>query len=60
MSPFAKHPVSYKEGFVGITGDTWTGDAAIIATATKTSDAMKEATTDAFASFDSIQKGGVQ
>ena len=53
-------PVSYKEGFVGITGDTWTGDAAIIATATMTSNAMKEATTDAFASFDSIQKGGVQ
>ena len=50
----------YKNGFVGITGDTWTGDEAIIATATMTSNAMKESTTDAFASFDSIQKGGVQ
>ena len=50
----------YKEGFVGLTGDTWTGDAAVIATATMTSGAMKEATADAFASFDSIQKGGVQ
>ena len=49
----------YKEGFIGITGDTWTGDAAVIATATMTSNAMKEATTDAFAAFDSI-KGGVQ
>lgn len=51
---------AYKEGFIGITGDTWTGDAAIIATATMTSNAMKESTADAFASFDSIQKGGVQ
>ena len=49
----------YKEGFVGLTGDTWTGDAAVIATATMTSNAMKEATADAFASFDSM-KGGVQ
>lgn len=47
----------YKDGFVGFTGETWTGDAAIIATATMTSNAMKESTADAFASFDSI-KGG--
>ena len=45
----------YKNGFVGITGDTWTGDEAIIATATMTSNAMKESTTDAFASFESIK-----
>ncbi len=49
----------YKDGFVGITGETWTGDQAIIATATMTSNAMKESTTDAFASFNSI-KGGEQ
>lgn len=49
----------YKDGFVGITGETWNGDAAIIATATMTSNAMKESTTDAFASFNSI-KGGEQ
>lgn len=49
----------YKGGFVGITGETWNGDAAIIATATMTSNAMKESTTDAFASFNSI-KGGEQ
>ena len=50
----------YKNGFVGITTDTWTGDAAIIATATMTSNAMKESTTDAFAAFASIEKGGEQ
>ena len=49
----------YKNGFVGITGDTFTGDEAVIATATMTSNAMKEATTDAFAAFNSI-KGGEQ
>ncbi|MBE6684737.1 MAG: FMN-binding protein [Ruminococcaceae bacterium] len=49
----------YKNGFVGITGETWNGDAAIIATATMTSNAMKESTTDAFASFNSI-KGGAK
>ena len=49
----------YKAGFVGLTGETWTGDAAIIATATMTSNAMKQSTTDAFAAFDSI-KGGEQ
>ena len=45
----------YKNGFVGITDDTWNGDEAIIATATMTSNAMKESTTDAFASFESIK-----
>ena len=49
----------YKNGFVGLTGETFNGDAAIIATATMTSNAMKEATSDAFAAFDSI-KGGEQ
>jgi hypothetical protein len=49
----------YKNGFVGITNDTWDGSAAIIATATMTSNAVKQSTTDAFASFNSI-KGGAQ
>ena len=49
----------YKAGFVGLTGETFNGDAAMIATATMTSNAMKESTTDAFAAFDSI-KGGEQ
>ena len=50
---------AYKGGFVGITTDTWNGDAAVIATATMTSNAMKQSTDDAFAAFNSI-KGGAQ
>jgi ethanolamine utilization protein EutA (predicted chaperonin) len=50
---------AYKAGFVGLTGETFNGDAAMIATATMTSNAMKESTTDAFAAFESI-KGGEQ
>lgn len=49
----------YKDGFAGLTTDTWTGEQAVIATATMTSNAVKESTTDAFAAFDSI-KGGEQ
>lgn len=50
---------AYKYGFVGITGDTFTGDETIIATATMTSNAMKEATEDAFDAFNAL-KGGAQ
>ena len=49
----------YKAGFEGLTSETWTGDAAVIATATMTSNAMKQSTEDAFAAFNSI-KGGAQ
>ena len=48
---------AYKEGFEGATADSWTGDLAIIAGATKTSDAVKQSTEDSFAAFESI-KGG--
>ena len=50
---------AYKAGFEGQTYDTWTGDAAVIATATMTSNAMKQSTEDAFAAFNAI-KGGAQ
>ena len=50
---------AYKDGFVGITGETFTGDEVIIATATMTSNAMKESTQDAFAAFNAL-KGGAQ
>ena len=50
---------AYKEGFVGITGDTFTGDQAIIATATMTSNAIKQSAEDSFAAFNAI-KGGAQ
>lgn len=47
----------YKAGFVGITSDTFTGEEAVIATATMTSNAMKQSVEDAFASFNSIMGG---
>lgn len=50
---------AYKAGFEGLTIDTFTGEQAVIATATKTTDAMKQSTADAFAAFNSI-KGGAQ
>lgn len=50
---------SYKAGFEGLTTDTWTGEQAVIATATMTSNAMKQSTTDAFETFNSIV-GGAQ
>ncbi len=48
---------AYKTGFETLTSETWTGEAAVIATATKTSDAMKQSTADVFAAFKAI-KGG--
>ena len=48
---------AYKGGFAGLTSDTFTGEQAVIATATMTSDAMKQSTTDAFEAFNAI-KGG--
>ena len=56
---FAGMPTDYKGGFVGQTSETWTDDIAVIATATMTSNAMKQSTKDAFAAFNSI-KGGEQ
>ena len=50
----------YKNGFVGKTSDTWSDDVAVIATATMTSNAMKQSTKDAFAAFNSINEGGAQ
>ncbi len=51
---------AYKNGFVGLTPDTWNDDKAVIATATMTSNAMKQSTKDAFAAFKSINNGGEQ
>lgn len=50
----------YRAGFVGLTAETFTGEQAVIATATMSSNAMKQAVNDAFASFDSLTKGGAQ
>ena len=50
----------YKAKFEGLTTDSWgNGDAAVIAGATKTTDAVKVSVNDAFAAFNSI-KGGAQ
>jgi hypothetical protein len=59
---FGGVPGGYIDGFIGQTGDSWTGDQAIITGATMTSNAMKEAVADAFAAFDSIitNEGGEQ
>ena len=48
---------SYVGGFVGIT-DQWDGSAALIATATMSTNGIKQATNDAFAAFKAMQNGG--
>lgn len=48
----------YKGGFNGMTVDTFTGENAMIAGATMTSEAMKLSVQDAFAAFATIEKGG--
>ena len=45
---------SYKEGFVGLTADSYTGEQALISGATMSSDAVDTATNDAFAAFAAI------
>ena len=49
---------AYKDSFAGLTGDTFTGDNAMIAGATMTSNAIKQSTTDAFDAFKAIKNGG--
>ena len=57
FATFAGMPTDYKGGFVGQTSETWNDDIAVIATATMTSNAMKQSTKDAFAAFNSINGG---
>lgn len=52
-------PENYREGFVGLTGETFTGNEVLISAATMSSNAIKVATEDVFAAFNSI-KGGAQ
>jgi electron transport complex protein RnfG len=49
---------AYKDSFIGFTGDTFTGDNAMIAGATMTSNAVKQSTNDAFDAFKTIKNGG--
>lgn len=53
-------PAAYKAGFAGLTSDTFDGSQAVIATATMSSNAMKQATDDAFAAFHAIETEEVQ
>ena len=54
---FAGMPGGYKDGFVGVTEETF-GEQYIIATATMTSNAVKQSTEDAFSSFNTLKDGG--
>lgn len=49
---------SYKAGFAGLTGDSFTGDEALISGATVSSDAVRVATEDAFAAFAAVNENG--
>ncbi len=49
---------SYKAGFVGVTGDSFTGDEALISGATISTNAVKTGTADVFAAFAEIQQNG--
>ena len=49
---------AYRDGFKGLTSETFDGSQAIIATATMTSNAIKQSTNDAFAAFKAITVNG--
>lgn len=48
----------YINGFVGLTDETFDGSQALIAAATMSSNAMKQATNDSFATFKAVKEGG--
>lgn len=48
---------NYRNGFVGVTKDTYTGEETLTATVTMTNNGVKEATRDIFAAFETV-KGG--
>ena len=54
FSTYTLDEPSYKEGFVGLTADSYTGEQALIAGATMSGDAVNTATNDAFAAFAAI------
>ena len=55
---FAGLPSGYISGFNGLTSETFNGEQAIIATATLSSNGMKQATYDIFAAYKATQNGG--
>lgn len=58
FSAYTLDPQSYKEGFVGLTGDTMTDDVAFVSGATMTTNAVKSATHDIFDAFATLKENG--
>lgn len=54
FSDYTLDEPSYKEGFIGLTGDSYTGEQALIAGATMSTGGMDTATRDVFAAFAAI------
>ena len=49
---------SYKAGFAGLTGESWTGEQALITGATFSSDGVADATDDVFELYTMLQENG--
>ena len=54
FSDYTLNEPSYKEGFTGLTGDSYTGEQALIAGATMSTGGVDTATRDVFAAFAAI------
>ena len=54
FSDYTLDEPSYKEGFIGLTGDSYTGEQALIAGATMSTGGVDTATKDVFAAFAAI------
>ena len=54
FSAYTLDEPSYKEGFTGLTADSYTGEQAIIAGATMSTEGVATATEDVFAAFAAI------
>lgn len=59
FSEYTLDEPSYKEGFAGLTADSYTGEQALISGATMSSDGVDAAVKDVFAAFAALE-GGVQ
>ena len=58
FSDYTLDESQYKAGFAGLTGDTFTGEQALISGATASSNAVAAATKDTFAAYQIIQANG--
>ncbi len=56
FSAYELDEASYKDGFIGLTGESYTGEQALISGATMSSDAVDAATRDVFAAFDRLME----